>query len=293
MPRTRILGLIAAAMLVVAAVATPAITLAKLPSVGTSGTKPTVADGTGDIWIHLYTTSTPTTQAFTWSGDLGNFTIHYHANDPSPAHIETGLAVGSYTVTQASTSAWTLYAITCVPGGPDGGVTEDIPARRVTIDLLAGEVQHCTFDMTWRQPDASIAKGSASGTYKGVGIYSKTAESSETQSSKVATGSTISFFVRIANASTKPDSFQIRAAVSGSNKFAMTFWSGTSNITSAVLLGSYSTTSIYGSTTLTIEIRVKAASSTPAHASRDATVTVTSTSRPAQKDVVRATATRS
>lgn len=107
-----------------ALIATPAITIEH---------RSTPSDGTDFTYTGCQTAS----------GGCGPLVLDDDGNtDPTRAAFSTtgGLSPGRYTVTQAALPGWGLSALTC-----DNGETVDLAARRVTIDLAAGEHVTCTF----------------------------------------------------------------------------------------------------------------------------------------------------
>lgn len=64
----------------------------------------------------------------------------------------------SYTITESSTSLWTLTNIACTVQGANGG-TQTVDGRSVVIDLREGELVDCTFSNSRDpQPAISLAK---------------------------------------------------------------------------------------------------------------------------------------
>ncbi len=87
-------------------------------------------------------------QAFDYTGCLGNgcgaFTLDRDpATAPPTSRRVQVLATGTYVITQAPNANWPLTSITCT-----NGETVDLPNRRVTITLTAGERQACQFTNT-------------------------------------------------------------------------------------------------------------------------------------------------
>jgi hypothetical protein len=81
-------------------------------------------------------------QSFSFTGDLGPFALA----DSSPTDKSitfTGLALGSYDVTETVPAGWDLAGIVCVD--PDSGTTVDVGTATASIDLDDQEVVTCTF----------------------------------------------------------------------------------------------------------------------------------------------------
>jgi len=84
-------------------------------------------------------------QDFAFTGCLGSacgqFTLDDDDDGARPARaFGTGLAPGTYTITQAAVPGWDLSTLSC-----DTGETVDLVNRRATIVLTAGEQVRCTF----------------------------------------------------------------------------------------------------------------------------------------------------
>ena len=87
-------------------------------------------------------------QDFAFTGCLGSgcgqFTLDDDEDAAHPNRVfGTGLAPGTYTITQAAVASWSLGTLSC-----DTGETVDLANRRVTITLTAGEHTTCTFTNT-------------------------------------------------------------------------------------------------------------------------------------------------
>jgi uncharacterized repeat protein (TIGR01451 family) len=67
----------------------------------------------------------------------------------------TGLAPGSYSVTETALAGWNLSALACVD--PDSGTVVNLGSRVATIDLDAGETVTCTYTNT-QQGSITIVK---------------------------------------------------------------------------------------------------------------------------------------
>lgn len=84
-------------------------------------------------------------QDFSFTGCLGTGCSQWSMDDDRdpalPDHVVgTGLAPGTYTITQAAVPGWDLTALTC-----DTGESVSLADRRATITLTAGEHVTCTF----------------------------------------------------------------------------------------------------------------------------------------------------
>jgi uncharacterized repeat protein (TIGR01451 family) len=96
--------------------------------------------------------------AFTTTGTgLSNFSLDDDADATlSNTQTFTGLAAGSYTVTEAALAGWSLTGLVCVD--PDSSTTVDVGARIANIDLDAGENITCTFTNTLQSVDLGVVK---------------------------------------------------------------------------------------------------------------------------------------
>lgn len=84
-------------------------------------------------------------QDFSFTGCLGTgcgtFVLDDDPGSVTPRRLSgTGLAPGTYTLTQAAAANWSLSALSC-----DTGETVDLSGRRATVTLTAGERVTCTF----------------------------------------------------------------------------------------------------------------------------------------------------
>jgi len=96
--------------------------------------------------------------AFTTTGTgLSAFSLDDDADGTlSNTRTFTGLAPGSYSVTETALAGWNLTGLTCVD--PDSGSTVNLGTRAATIDLDAGETVTCTYTNTLRQTDIQVVK---------------------------------------------------------------------------------------------------------------------------------------
>jgi ELWxxDGT repeat protein len=81
---------------------------------------------------------------YTGSAGLSSFVLDDPTADDGDAFSNSytfPLAPGVYTLTEAATTGWFLTAITCDTAGP----VVDLPNRRVTLSVAAGDVINCTF----------------------------------------------------------------------------------------------------------------------------------------------------
>ena len=90
------------------------------------------------------------------AADCGPFTLD---DDSNPARSDrvtaTGLAAGTYTITQDALPGWTLTSLSC---STSSGVTKDIANRRVTIAATTSTNVTCTF--TDESPSITVVQDS-------------------------------------------------------------------------------------------------------------------------------------
>jgi hypothetical protein len=220
-------------------------------------------------------------QGFKFTGALGTFTL----TDPSNSSLTEGKNAGTYVIQGKKVNGWSLKSLTC-----DTGETINKNKRKVSINLASGENVTCTYTWTKRVPDVSIATASG-GPYTGVGIYAAKAQPSQTLNQAIGVGQTKNFYVHVTNSSLDSDSFNVHSTLSGSTKFEVKFFVGTTDVTARVNAGTYVITLNAGET-LTLQVQVKAKSGTPKKATRNIDVTMKSKTT-TSKDTVRAQLSRS
>jgi len=138
-----------------------------------------------------------------------------------------------------------------------------------------------------RQPDASIG-GSSTGPFVGNNVYSATGVG-ETRRVTVARGRHVRSYVRIQNDGLVAASFQIKGA-GGARGIAVRYYRGTTNVTSRVRAGTYSTGNISARASILLRVVVTVARSSATRATFTTTCTsTTGTPRDANRLRVRAT----
>jgi hypothetical protein len=80
--------------------------------------------------------------SFQFAGTLGSFTLTDDGG-PQSSRTFTGLAPGTYTVTESATTGWNLESISCVD--PTNDSTGSLVSATATIELGSGENVVCTF----------------------------------------------------------------------------------------------------------------------------------------------------
>jgi hypothetical protein len=136
-----------------------------------------------------------------------------------------------------------------------------------------------------RQPDGLIAVGT--GAFVGNGVYNTTG-AGQTKHKTVHRTKTGTFRIKVTNDGFSADTFDLKGAGSA-GPFNVTYLSGTTNITAAVVAGTYSTGSVGAGGSRTIKLKVKVTSGASVGATRSFLVSSTSTGAGAPKDTVKAT----
>jgi uncharacterized membrane protein len=131
------------------------------------------------------------------------------------------------------------------------------------------------------QPDGLLAHGS--GAFVGNGVYSSTG-AGETVAVNSPRGKTVTFRWKVQNDGALSDRIAFKGAGS-SNGFSLTFLLGTSNVTKAVVAGTY-TKSLAPGASLTITVTIKVAATATIGAVRSELLNASSTIQPAAKDKV-------
>lgn len=140
------------------------------------------------------------------------------------------------------------------------------------------------------RPDALVRIGNAA--FAGGNVYNTTA-ANQSRTKNVGPGGTATYTVRIQNDSPVRDTFAVRGvAGAGANRFTVTWFSGSTNITAQVRSGAYRVTNLAPGAQRDLRLVVKAKAGAPRNASVAVTTTVSSVSLSSAKDVVKATTRR-
>lgn len=160
-------------------------------------------------------------------------------------------------------------------GNTDNVGDDEVPGAVTPVDLSTPRTE--------RRPDALIHKGA--GATIGDGVYNTTGAGQTIVTSAVR-GRTLSFTITVANDGNTPDTYTLRGSASTS-QYAITYFSGATDITSAVTGGS-STPSLNPGASFTFTMKVKVRNSAAAGSSVTPAVKVTSVGDTTRKDVVKA-----
>ena len=135
-----------------------------------------------------------------------------------------------------------------------------------------------------RQPDGQIAVGT--GAFVGNGVYNTTG-AGQTKQQTVHRTKTGTFTVKITNDGFSADTIELKGPGSA-GAFQVTYLSGTTNITAAVVAGTYSTGPLAAGASRTIKLKVKVTSGASVGATRSFLISSTSSGAGAPKDSVKA-----
>lgn len=140
------------------------------------------------------------------------------------------------------------------------------------------------------QPDGRIKKGST-GTLAGDNVYN-TDGTNQARSASKAVGASVTFYISIQNDGAAADSFKVSGAGS-TTMYSVRYYKGTTEITSAVVAGTYQTASLAVGSATQVKAVVKVKSTATAGSSVSRLVTITSTHDGTKKDAVLFTVKRS
>jgi hypothetical protein len=139
------------------------------------------------------------------------------------------------------------------------------------------------------QPDGRIRKGK--GALIGNNIYNTTG-TNQTKTASKAPGTTVKFGISIQNDSAASDHFSVAASGPAITGYAVKYFHGTTDITAAVVAGTYTTPVLSPGATWLITAKVKVKSTAAVGSSVTRLVTVTSVADSAKLDAVKFIASR-
>lgn len=134
------------------------------------------------------------------------------------------------------------------------------------------------------RPDGRIKKGS--GTLVGNDVYNTTGDS-QTRTGAAARGNTIKFTVSIQNDGAAGGNFKVAATGAAAAGYQVSYFRGTTNITSAVVAGTYLTTSVAPGNVFGITAKVKVLSGATLGSSVTRLVTISAIANPSNVDAVK------
>jgi hypothetical protein len=184
-------------------------------------------------------------------------------------------------------------------GSNDGALNDEVDALVVPASdsglVVAGTFFDAAGEVTadhiawWgarpviRRPDGRIRVGI--GSLVGNGVYNTTA-AGQSRTGSAPAGSTISFGISIQNDGTGGDQYLVKATGRAVTGYSVKYFSGTTDITAAVVAGTYRTASIapLGTSVITARVTVKSSAAVGSQVTR--LVTITSVGDSTKKDAV-------
>ncbi len=134
------------------------------------------------------------------------------------------------------------------------------------------------------RPDGRIKKG-VGGSYVGNDVYNGTGDH-QTKRGSAARGSSVTYYVSVQNDATLADVIRLKGT-SSNTQYAVTYWSGPTEVTSAVIAGAYVTPSLAPGATHVLKVVVTVRSGAAAGSSLAATLTAKSTTDTSRRDTVK------
>jgi hypothetical protein len=178
------------------------------------------------------------------------------------------------------------------PGGGGGG-SSYAPAGATIEQGIAVDAAVAIYwndpDFSTNQPDGQIRVGT-SGSFNGDNIYNSDG-SSQAVSKSAVKGKTVTFQVKIQNDGSNADKFKVSAAGTASG-YTITYKKGTSNITAAVVAGTYQTPMLATTATIKLIVKVKITKQAVKNSTLSRLVTITSVSNASLTDSVKFSVTR-
>lgn len=135
-----------------------------------------------------------------------------------------------------------------------------------------------------QKPDGRIRKGS--GSFIGNNVYNVTGVN-QTRTGSAARGNTITFGISVQNDSTASGAFTLKATGTATTAYTVTYFRGTTDITAAIVAGTYTTPGLAAGAKYLITAKVKVKSSATVGSSVTRLVTITSVSDGTKQDAVK------
>jgi len=135
-----------------------------------------------------------------------------------------------------------------------------------------------------KKPDGRIRKGS--GSFVGNNIYNTTGLN-QTRSGSTTPGNTITFGISIQNDASTGDQFKVHATGTSLTGYTIKYFHGTTDITAAVVAGTYTTPALAAGGTFLITAKVKVTSTAAVGSSVTRLITLTSGADGSKKDAVK------
>jgi len=140
-----------------------------------------------------------------------------------------------------------------------------------------------------KKPDGRIRKGT--GSLVGNNVYNTTG-TNQTKTGSTTRGNTITFGISIQN-DAGPDSFRVQATGTSTSMYGVTYFRNSTNITAAVVAGTYSTPTLANGSTFLITAKVRVNNTAALGSSVTRLITLTSAADATRKDAVKLIAKRS
>lgn len=169
--------------------------------------------------------------------------------------------------------------------------TRSVTATDTLTSSITGAQTGIVVGTVTRQPDGRIRLGTT-GALVGDNIYNSTGLN-QSQIGSAKRGKTITFTISAQNDGSAADHFTVLASGTASSAYTVTYFHGTTNITAAVVAGTYTTPSVKKTKAYVITVKVKVKSSATVGSSVSRLVTFTSVGDGTKQDVVGFTGKRS
>ena len=137
----------------------------------------------------------------------------------------------------------------------------------------------------------TAASAWAAARYVGNNVYNTTG-TSQSRTGSALRGHYVTFGISIQNDGTNADQFKVKATGTATTRYSVKYYRGTTDITSAVVAGTYTTTTIAKGSTFYITAKVLVKSTATVGSSVTRLVTLTSVGDAAKKDAVKLTGKR-
>ena len=138
------------------------------------------------------------------------------------------------------------------------------------------------------QPDVKLRR-SVDATYVGDDVYN-TSGAGQGRTSSNRRGTTATFFAQVQNDGPNPDELTVKGSAGGSG-FTVRYLVGTTNVTAAVVAGTFSTGTLAPGASATLKVQVVVGATTTFGRAQTVALTATSAALSTQKDKVKATVT--
>jgi hypothetical protein len=255
---------------------------------GLVGAADRVATFSGSTWSSLGATS--------FFGDVGNLSIYDVALD-GPRVFVVGSFINAGGLAKVDGVAafvngvWTNVGTDAAgTSGPASSLrTVEVVGPRLYVSGLdtsigGGSLNVCAAYYRLRQPDGQIATTAA---FIGNNVYNATG-ASQTKSLTVHRNNSGTFKIKVANDGFATENFTLKGPGSGGG-FTATYKNGTTNVTAAVVAGTFAINGLAPGASRTITLTVRVGSGVSVGATRSWLVTSTSTGQGTPKDSVKAT----